>query len=524
MYKSVFKNQQILLSFVFLAGCLSCTPKKLTELTKASLIPIPVSIEATGDIFELGSTTVIHTSSETKKPGAYLADLVAPATGFDLQVVNINSNPQSGIYLNLITNTQLGEEGYELNITPDLVTLSAQTPTGIFRGIQTLRQLLPASIESSAQQDISWEIATGKIVDYPEYEYRGSMLDVARHFFSVEDVKRYIDLIAAYKMNTLHLHLTDDQGWRIEIKSWPNLTEHGSKTAVGGGAGGFYTQEEFKEIVSYAADRFILIIPEIDVPSHTNAALASYPELNCNNEKPDLYTGIEVGFCTVCTDKEVTYQFVDDVVRELAAITPGPYIHLGGDESHVTPMEDYINFFNRVQKIVQANGKQMIGWEEIGHVKLDSTTIVQYWNTREPSIETSISQGNKIILSPADRSYLDMQYDSTTHLGLHWAAYVEVDQSYNWNPEELVTGLSKNQILGVEAPLWSETITTMNEIEYLMFPRVMGIAEIGWSSPSRRKWESYKVRLGQQATRLKAMEIDYYESKLVPWGDNKKTN
>ena len=221
----------------------------------------------------------------------------------------------------------------------------------------------------------------------------------------------------------MHLHLADDQGWRIEIKSWPNLTAHGGKTEVGGGDGGFYTQVQYADLIKYAQERFITIIPEIDMPGHTNAALASYPELNCNGKATELYSGVEVGFSTLCTKKEVTYKFIDDVVRELAEITPGPYIHIGGDESHSTPIVDYIPFVNRVQDIVIAHGKKVLGWDEIALTTLKPNTVVQYWAKAENAIK-GVAQGAKVLMSPAKNAYLDMQYDSTSTYGLHWAAYI----------------------------------------------------------------------------------------------------
>ena len=365
-------------------------------------------------------------------------------------------------------------------------------------------------------QKASWELPAGTIRDYPEYSFRGVMLDVARHFFQVADVKRYIDLIAGYKMNVMHLHLADDQGWRIEIKKWPNLTTIGGSTQVGGAKGGFYTQEEYKDIVKYAAERYIMIIPEIDMPGHTNAALASYPELNCNGVATKLYTGTEVGFSTLCTDKALTYQFITDVMGELASITPGPYLHIGGDESHVTKLEDYIPFVNKVQEIVAKTGKKVIGWDEIALSTLQPNTFVQYW-AKAYNAQRGVKQGAKVIMSPGANAYLDMQYDTSTKLGLHWAGYIEVDKGYSWDPATLVPGIGKENILGVIAPLWSETITNMKEIEYMVFPRLPGYAEIGWSSPAGRSWSEYKVRLGIQGERFKAMDINYYPSKLVTW-------
>jgi hexosaminidase len=524
-------SQFKLLPLVFFAlgllqfSCTSEPPAEPTDLTQEVIIPKPVSVTATGESFMLTETTKIYTegtSAELTQIGQHLANYLSPATGFNLSVESADQAPGDGhILLRLDeADTELGEEGYELNITENALALTAQQPAGLFRGLQTIRQLLPPEIERESPQGMNWKIATGTVRDYPVYEYRGAMLDVARHFFIVDDVKRYIDLIAYYKLNALHLHLSDDQGWRIEIKSWPKLAEYGGSTQVGGGAGGHYTQEEYTNLVQYAQDRFITIVPEIDMPGHTNAALTAYPELNCSGKAAELYTGIEVGFSTLCTDSEVTYQFVDDVIRELATLTPGPYIHIGGDESHATPMEDYIPFVNRAQEIVLKHGKQVFGWDEIANADLVDNAVVQYWAEAENATK-AIEQGGKVIMSPATKTYLDMQYDSTTELGLHWAAYIEVDSAYQWEPTEMVEGLGREHILGIEAPLWSETVTNMDEIEYMAFPRLIGIAEIAWTPPADRNWEDYRTRLGQHAPYLEALEIDYYASNLVDWVENK---
>jgi len=498
----------------------ACTPKVPSDLTKESIIPKPVSVTATGDYFSINDKTAIFVqgeSQELKNIGQFLANRLNPATGLAIEVKAATAEPTSGIYLMLNgSDIKPGDESYEISISKKLLKLSANSPAGLFMGVQTIRQLLPAGIELASKQEGLWQIATGTITDAPEYSYRGSMLDVARHFFGVADVKRYIDLISYYKMNSLHLHLADDQGWRIEIKSWPNLTTHGGSTQVGGAAGGFYTQEQYSDIVKYASDRYVTIIPEIDMPGHTNAALASYAELNCDGKARDLYTGTEVGFSTLCTKKDVTYKFINDVVRELAGLTPGPYIHIGGDESHATKKEDYIPFIEKVQDIVIANGKLVFGWDEISLSKLKGNTVAQYWASAE-NAKRAVEQGAKILISPATKTYLDMQYDSTTKLGLHWAAYIEVDSSYIWDPATLVPGIGKENIIGVEAPLWSETVTNMEEIEYMVFPRLPGIAEIAWTPASARNWDEYKVRLGTHGARFTAMGIDYYPSKQINW-------
>ncbi len=511
------KSYQALLIILSLIIQVSCTSESVDpnkeELTKESFIPKPVSVTSNQTVFKLTGSTQISGIEGMEKNSAFLAEKISKATGFKLPVKTVANAPGKGIFLTLTEGeNNLGTEGYELTIAKKLITIKANSPAGCFNGLQTLLQTLPVK---AAPSEVVY-LAGGVITDSPYYEYRGAMLDVARHFFGVADVKRYIDFLAMYKMNVLHLHLSDDQGWRIEIKSWPNLTTHGGSTQVGGGEGGFYTQEQYTEIVNYAMDRNITIVPEIDMPGHTNAALASYPELNCNGKAPELYTGTRVGFSTFCTDKEITYTFIDDVVREIAALTPGPYFHIGGDESHVTKMEDYIPFVNRVQEIVVKHGKKVIGWDEIANASLVENSAVQFWADVN-NTTMGAKQGARVLMSPATKAYLDMQYDSTTHLGLHWAAYIEVDEGYNWNPETLVPGIGKEKILGIEAPLWSETVTNIDEIEYMVFPRLPGYAEIGWSAPDNRSWDEYKTRLAKHGKRFKDMEINFYRSERVPW-------
>ena len=500
---------------------ISCTKKNQSDLSAESIIPKPVSVTSTGDYFSLKPNTTIYVkgeSSELFNIGHYLADRLAPATGFKLNVKTTFNEPGNGSIL--LTLSGVGgnsrEGSYELVITKKQIRLSARTHEGLFYGVQTLRQLFPAAIEMATPQDGPWKIATGTINDYPEYSYRGAMLDVARHFFSVDDVRRFIDFLAYYKMNMLHLHLSDDQGWRIEIKSWTKLTEHGGSTQVGGGKGGFYTQEQYSAIVDYANECYITIVPEIDMPGHTNAALASYPELNCNGKAPDLYTGTEVGFSSLCTKMEITYTFIDDVVREISALTPGPFFHIGGDESHATKVEDYIPFINRVQEIVAKYGKRVVGWDEIALATLKPNSVAQCWASEENALK-AVAQGAKILMSPAKKTYIDMQYDKTTPIGLHWAAYIEVDDNYNWDPATYIPGVTKENIIGIEAPMWTETITKLDDIEYMMFPRLPGVAEIGWTPASQRNWDEYKFRLAQHAGFFEEMGINYYKSPRVPW-------
>lgn len=476
-----------------------------------NLIPKPSSVTPAQGTFVLTADTkilVAPANAELIRVGNFLAAPLRLLTGYPLPVA-AGAPIDGSISLTLQPDSTLGAEGYTLTITPSAIQISANQPAGLFYATRTLNQLLPP-------RDGPWEIDAGTIRDVPRFAWRGTMLDVARHFFKVEDAKRYIDAIAAYKLNHLHLHLSDDQGWRIEIKSWDKLATFGGSTAVGGGAGGYYTQEQYRDLVQYAAERYIIIVPEIDMPGHTNAALASYSELNCNNTAPALFTGTEVGFSTLCADKEVTYKFVDDVVRELAALTPGPYIHIGGDEARSTDTADYIKMMTRVQDIVRAHGKQMMGWEEIAQIKLDRSSLAQHWNSPEFTASAA-QQGAHIIMSPASKSYLDMKYDSTTKLGLDWAGLIDVVKGYTWDPSTEIENLNESAILGVEAPLWSETLITLHDVEYMAFPRLIGIAEIGWSPKTNRTWDEYKTRLAAHGPRLEAMGVNFYRAPQVDW-------
>jgi len=401
-------------------------------------------------------------------------------------------------------------------VTSTGAKLRAVSPAGLFHAVQTLRQILPPILEHDAARPRPIVIPAAAIKDQPRFAWRGAMLDVARHFFDVGDVKRYIDLITLHKLNRLHLHLSDDQGWRIEIKSWPNLTAAGARTEVGGTVGGFYTQEDFKEIVAYAQQRFVEVVPEIDMPGHTNAALASYPELNCDGKAPPHYTDIKVGFSSLCVASEVTYRFVEDVVREIASLSPSPYFHIGGDEVKTLGDAEYARFIVRVSGIVGRLGKRVIGWDEIAAVDLDPPAVVQHWRPGTV-LSSAVARGAPLIMSPANRAYLDMQYDQGTYLGLSWAGRIEVRDAYAWDPAKEMAGVSEAVILGVEAPLWTETLATIREVESMAFPRLAAIAEVGWTAQSRRDWEDFRVRLGAQGPRWQAMGLNFYRSPQVPW-------
>lgn len=492
-------------------------PPELPDFISAldrTVVPAPVSQLSGEGAFVLDKTTSVDARGEAAPVAEYLVNLLRPHTRLSL--------PLSGRG-NIVLAIEPGhpQGGYELTVTPEAIRITANEAEGLFDGVQTLRQLLLPSGPTTGR----FGIATTTITDYPRFSYRGAMLDVARHFFTVDHVKRYIDSISMLKMNALHLHLSDDQGWRIEISGWPRLTEVGGSRQVGGGQGGYYTQAQYTEIVEYAASRYITIIPEIDMPGHTTAALASYAELNCSGQARSLYYGTSVGFSSLCISKDVTWQFVSDVVSQLAALTPGPWIHIGGDESDATTKADYVAFVNRATGIVAAQGKTAIGWHDIGYgTDMPNGTIGQYWDYITPRggsgvlTERILDNGGQLIMSPSNVAYMDQKYDLSERLGTKWAeAPLTLDEAYGWDPAAIFPDRDPSTILGVEAPLWTETIATMAEIEYMAFPRIVAIAEVGWSQQDARSFGDFTTRLAVFADYLDAAGIGYNRTPGVPW-------
>jgi hexosaminidase len=467
------------------------------------VIPAPVSATTNGESYTLGAG--VGVASDDAGVGDYLAARLSEATGLAI-------NEGDGIRLRLTgAPDAVGDQGYQLVTTTSGVTIAAKTPAGLFAGVQTLLQLVPVRAP--------FKVPGGEVLDHPRFAYRGAMLDVARHFFTVDQVKRYIDEIATYKINYFHLHLSDDQGWRIAVNGWPKLTGIGAGTEVGGGAGGFYTSDDYRAIVAYAASRFITVVPEIDMPGHTNAALSAYPELTCDGQAPAPYTGTEVGFSTFCVDKPRVRDFIDDVFGQLAALTPGPYLHIGGDESKATPPDDYARFVEMAQSVVADHGKTVIGWHEIAAGKLLPSTVVQFWDPASGSAEvaSAAAAGAKVIMSPANRAYLDMKYDSSTALGLRWAGLIDVRTAYDWDPGAFLPGVGEGAVLGVEAPLWTETITSSDDIDYMVFPRLPAIAELGWSPRSTHDVDAFARRLAAQAPHWDARGVKFFRTPEIDW-------
>ncbi|MDG4860429.1 family 20 glycosylhydrolase [Streptomyces sp. T-3] len=398
-------------------------------------------------------------------------------------------------------------DGYLLVADARAVTITARTGAGLFAGTQTLRQLLPPKVEFGAS------VPPCRIEDAPRYPYRGVLFDVARHFFTVDEVKRVIDLAALHKLNRLHLHLTDDQGWRLEIPGLPRLTTVGAATEVGGTPGGFYTADDYRTLVEYAAERYLTVVPEIDMPGHTQAALVSYPDLACpGTPTPRPYTGVKVGFSSLCTDSERTYAFVEKVVAAVAELTPGPYLHIGGDEAKTLEHEAYAAFMRRAARIVRDHGKEPMAWNEAAAVSDSGLSVLQFWDSRVggKAFVDAVQAGAKAVMSPADRTYLDQKYDAGTELGADWAGHVTARDAYDWDPAHYFKGMPADAVMGVEAALWTETIATTADADRMLLPRLAAVAEVGWADAGR-DWDAFRRRLVAQFPRWKAAGYGWTE-------------
>ena len=496
-------------------------PDAAADVEPVQLVPTPRSMTIEAGALHLAADVRIVTPVEGTAVAELLAAALRPATGFALPVV-VEGDPRDGDIAFKLDDAleRLGLEGYQLIATGRVVTVRAFTAAGLFYGTQTLRQLLPAEIgRAEPVSGVDWKVPRVDIEDAPRYRWRGVMLDVARHFFDVPTVERIIDLAAYHKLNRLHLHLTDDQGWRIQIDSWPALTAIGGSTQVGGGAGGFYTKADYAALIAYAHDRFVTVVPEIDMPGHTNAALASYGELNPDGQPRPPYTGTGVGISSLWLDGPSTARFVEEVLGEVMEMTPGAYIHVGGDEAAQTPPAPYVAFLEKVHRVVATRGKTLIGWEEIARADLhQGSALAQHWVDRTLA-DAAEDQGARIIASPAGHTYLDMRYDADTPVGQSWVGLVDVGRAYSWDPETELVDVRPTAIEGVEAPLWTETVATPADIDLLMFPRLCGHAEIAWSLRQGRDWSGYRPRLAAHGRRLEALGVGFYRSRQIDWGD-----
>ncbi|WP_231464251.1 beta-N-acetylhexosaminidase [Pedobacter sp. Leaf132] len=524
--------------------------------TPIAIIPQPVSLMKKSGTFTLPENIVIQAqkSGDLKQSIAFLSDRITTATGKFVSTANSAAHPTIKLILNTQDDTQLGNEGYKLNVNPTQIVITANKPAGIFWGVQSLVQLFPAEIESKeVVKNIKWQAPCVDVIDYPKLGWRGLMFDVARHFFTKDEVKRFVDDMVRYKFNLLHLHLTDDEGWRIEIKGLPKLTEVGAWSVKKVGTfgdftpptadeprtyGGFYTQEDIKEIVQYAQERFVNILPEIDVPGHSLAAIASYPELSCtadavnykvrSGEKiMDWSRGappLALVDNTLCPANEKVYVFLDTVITQVAKLFPFEYIHMGGDEAphNFWEKNDQVKqlmqreglktipqvqayFEKRVEQIVVSKGKKFMGWDEILEGGVSPTASVMSWRGLKYGIEASKNKHN-VVMSPTDFAYLDyMQADVITEPKVY--ASLRLNKTYQFNP--IPASADPKYIIGAQANLWTEQIFNFRQVQYMIWPRAFAISESVWSPIEKKNWTNFVDRTEQHFERLDLAETKY---------------
>ena len=534
--------------------CQSSGNNQQTEQT--ALIPIPQTVTYAETAFKISQGTTIgleSSSAELLSIADYFNHKVNPALGYSLEV-----KEQGDIQFSLINNPDLGNEGYHLKVEKRQITIEANQPAGIFYGVQTLLQMLPKEIRSQqVQHDVEWAIAGADITDKPQFPWRGLMLDVSRHWFTKEEVMRFIDELAEYKMNVFHWHLTDDQGWRIEIKSLPNLTAKGAWRAKRVGQwwqrepqqpdeeatyGGYYTQEDIKDVLAYAKQRYVRVIPEIDVPGHSLATLVAYPELACM--KAPKYVNVGNKFYgedenTLCAGKEETFEFLDKVFTEVAALFPDEYIHVGGDECfkgfwHKCPrcqarmkaenlkdeneLQSYV--IHRLESILKAKGKKLIGWDEILEGGLAPDATVMSWRGMEGGIKAA-KANHHVIMTPTQHCYLDL-WQGEPSVEPDTYSMCRLSDSYRFNP--VPDSVPAEMVLGGQGNLWSESVPTFRHAEYMTWPRGWALAEVLWSGPAKTDWDEFWPRVEKHFERADVAGINYarsmYNAIITPYKEN----
>lgn len=521
----------------FSAAMLGVNPTSAIA-ANVNIIPIPVKTQTLKGEFVLPRKVVIaYQTTEGKNIAQYMADKLKASTGYEV----ILSEKKGNITIQITPSLKMAEEGYHLNVTAKGVTIKAKTAKGAFYGMQSFMQLLPAKIESPTKVDgVKWVAQCCNIEDAPRFGYRGFHLDPCRHFITVENVKKQLDLMSMFKVNTMHFHLTEDQGWRIEIKKYPKLTTIGSIRTEGDGSsyGGYYTQEQIKEIVDYAAKRYITVIPEIDLPGHMMAAISAYPNLSCKGEKWSLRTVWGVEDIVMCAGKEDMFNFLGDIFDEIVPLFPGKYFHIGGDECPKTSWkncptcqkrikdeglqtdgkhtaEDRLQSYviKRVEKMLEQRGRKIIGWDEILEGGLSANATVMSWRGIQGGIEAALQKHDVIMTPGSDGMYLDWyQGDSKIEPVTIPSPPKYLATTYNYNPvPDTIKSLGlDHHILGVQCNNWSEYMYTNAKMEYMMYPRAVALSEIAWSPLSKKNFEDFCRRLDANSIRLDEHHITYH--------------
>lgn len=530
--------KKLVMLFATTALCLfaSCeSPAKQMPYNQGiNVIPKPVSLVQNEGNFKVNKNTTFSTpTAEAKTIAEFFASKMKLSTGYVLEVSNKEAS-SNAIALLIDGSLDINDEGYTLDATEKLVTIKAKTAKGLFYGMQTLMQLLPAEIESATEvKSIAWTLPCVTIKDQPRFAYRGIMLDPCRHFIPVENLKKQLDVLALFKINNFHWHLTEDQGWRIEIKKYPKLTEIGSKRIDGEGTeyGGFYTQEQIREVVAYAAARFINVIPEIELPGHALAAISAYPELSCKGEQrtPRIIWGVEED--VYCAGKEETFKFLEDVIAEVAPLFPGEYFHIGGDECPKTRWEKcplcqkrmrenklknehelQSYFVQRMEKVLEKYGKKMIGWDEILEGGLAPSATVMSWRGEEGGIAAA-SMDHDVIMTPAGNGmYLDHYQGDPKIEPVAIGGYTLLEKTYSYNPvPDTLVGLGKSHFIkGVQSNIWTEYMYNTDIMEYRIYPRILALAEIAWTPQEGKDYKDFERRLDNAQVRLDGHGINYY--------------
>lgn len=494
------------------------------------IIPLPAKITYGAGFFEIKPDTIIIADKGMQREAEYLTGVLQPAMGFTLTTKNQGNadGAKNCIILKIDPSlSSLGNEGYKMSVSPEKILISGAKPAGVFYGCQTLRQMLPVEIFGDKKAEgVAWKMPCAEIEDKPRFEWRGQLFDCCRHFFSVDTVKRAIDLLALHKMNRLHWHLTEDQGWRIEIKKYPKLTEIGAWRTEKDGSryGGFYSQKEIREIVEYAAARHIVVVPEIEMPGHSTAALASYPHLGCTGGPYTVANNWGVFTDVYCAGNEETFRFIEDVLTEVMELFPSPYIHIGGDEcpkeawkkcpkcqariqaeSLKDEHELQSYFIKRIDKFLTGKGRRLIGWDEILEGGLAPNAMVQSWRGIKGGIEAA-RQSHDVIMSPTTHCYIDYGYTS-----------ISVDKAYSFEPvPEELTEKEARHILGLEGNIWTEGVPTQDRLDFQVYPRLTALAEAAWSPKEARDWQDFEPRLNIHLRRLDLLGVKYGKDDLGP--------
>ena len=509
--------------------------------TGLSIIPAPVMIEKTEGVFEIGLTTKIVVTKQTRSLGIQLKGMLSPAIGYDLPIKETVQNIEGCIQLDKKSDlSPLGEEGYRLTVTPQSILIEAYADAGIFYGMQTLRQLLPVEIfQQKPAKDIQWRIPCVAIEDKPRFQWRGMHLDVCRHFMPKEFVKKYINLLAIHKMNTFHWHLTEDQGWRIEIKKYPKLTEIGAwrkETVIGRNSGtydgkrhgGYYTQDDVREIVAYAKERYITVVPEIEMPGHCRSALAAYPELSCTGGPFEVKTNWGVEPEVYCAGNDDVLQFQKDILKEILALFPSEYIHIGGDECPKSRWEKCPKcqarikaeglkdehelqswFIKQIDTFLVERDRRLVGWDEILEGGLAPGATVMSWRGESGGIRAA-KAGHDVVMAPNSHTYFDHYQAKSAKEPLAIGGFLPLEKVYFYNPiPDVLTNEQQRRILGVQAQIWSEYIPTDAHVEYMAYPRACALSEVAWTPKDKKEYNSFYDRLTTHLKRLDCLEVNY---------------